>query len=155
MTRGRSSGKFSLVPKRLTPKRKAFVKRVLETRDIASSHMEVFGANTPLAAEEAGKKILTDPKAVPAIVDLWDKMGLSLGEAAKAHARVLRGKEKKIKGSDILKAVEMVYEGHGVVKKKDEAGAVVNVLQFFISQRRERGLSIPKEILEAEEVKEV
>jgi len=142
-------------PPKPTPiqKQKEFAKEVALTGDIKASTLKVYGGTYPSKVEEKGREVLSKDRVVKKIIQVWNEMGLTLNYATKKHLEVL--KSRHAKKADILKAVDMVYKGHGAYDDEGKGGKMgdQNFLMMFIQQRRERGLPIPKEIAEAVEEK--
>jgi len=147
--------KLTFEKQHLTAKRKQFAELVAKTGDVQAATLKVYGGTYPSAALKRGEEITSLPVVARKVISIWNKMGLTLDVASKKHLEVLKSKQTK-KG-DVLKAIEMVYKGHGVYKEGEESKASdQNFLMLFIKQRKERGLPVPKKIIEmVEEKKEI
>ena len=132
----------------LSRKRK-FIKIVAETGDLLLAQNTVYPSQKlPSQIEKSVENKIADPEVIKGILKIWRKAGITLDLAAKRHLYILTSKNKRVKGADILKAVDMVYRGHGIkefAKDSDKEDAK-SILQIFVDQRRERGLPLPTEI---------
>jgi len=139
-----------------TARKKLFARELLKSGDPKFAHLKSHPGSTLLEKnlDEKVSSEITDPVVVKEITKIWRSQGLTLELATQKHLAILSGKGKKVKGADVLKAVEMVYKGHKVpgFGNRDEPGDGRGILQIFIDQRRERGLPLPEGIQDAEVV---
>jgi len=135
-------------------RRRKFTKIVAETGDLRLAQTSVYPhqSHWPAQQLECAEKRLTAPAVVKTILKVWKDKGLTLEKASERHLKIMLSNSKRVKASDVLKAVEMVYKGNqvpGFSYDKDE-NIGKSILQIFVDQRKERGLSLPEnENLEA------
>lgn len=127
-------------------RRKKYVQLVSETGDKEAALIEVYGKQNMTHPKHVTKKAesyLAHPVAVKEILGIWQQAGITLDLASARHLWVLTSSHKKIKAADLLKAIEMTYKGYGVkgfAKDEDEEKGK-SILEIFLRQREERGLS--------------
>lgn len=142
-------GRYKIYKPGLSPQQRTFARIVSETGDLKKAAAQAYGASASTALEDKGRAVVAKPAVRKEILRIWAEAGLTLEKASARHEEIMMN--PKSSETAVLKAVDMVYEGHGVYERKEEK-TPSNVLALFIDQRRERGLPIPAQVLEAERV---
>jgi len=159
---------YPIVEKYINMNKKKRVKKLPSTEELELSRLVALGEDpikaaktvygnkdkSPEEIKSLVKEKFTKKEVVANVVKVCDEMeaiGLTVKKAAVKHLHILN--KPTSKGTEVLKAVEMVYSEYG--KKHKDKEEKVNPLLILIQNRIDRGLPVPKDVMEVIDVSPV